>query len=72
MISKESVRGHVSRPWWRPLVTTAPLIRPDRARAIDRIIDYFGGGAGRTASVAWVRTQPVRWRDDAQARAVGE
>jgi hypothetical protein len=26
-----------------------PLIRPDRARPIDRIIDYFGGAPQRSA-----------------------
>lgn len=71
MISSEAVRGDVSRRW-RPRITTAPLIRPDRARAIDRIIDYFGGAAGRTASVAEHHTRPVSWRYEARAKAVSE
>lgn len=30
------------RPWRRPF----RLVKPDRPRAIDRYIDYFGGAAG--------------------------
>ncbi len=71
MISSEAVRGDVSRRW-RPRVTTAPLIRPDRARAIDRIIDYFGGASGRTASVVGLHTHPAPWRSEALAKAVSE
>ena len=45
-----------------------PLLdKRDRPRAIDRHIDYFGGGSGRTGHVS---TTPRRWREPAARAAV--
>jgi hypothetical protein len=68
MLSHWIVRGEVNRRW-RPLVAPLSLIRSDRARPIDRVIDYFGGADQRTASVAPFRTHPVPGPDE-QTKAV--
>jgi hypothetical protein len=44
----------------RRRVLTAPLVKPDRARRIDRIIDYFGGADGRPPTFGPVATLPAR------------
>ncbi len=36
--------------WWRTIRRPTRLIRADRARAIDRIIDYFGEGSGAASA----------------------
>ena len=72
MISNEDLRGDVSRRW-RPLAAPPPLFRPDRARAIDRIIDYFGGVDGRAAPAGPVPrrrvTRFVPWSETPQVNA---
>jgi hypothetical protein len=45
-----------------------PLIRPDRARPIDRIIDYFGGAEQRRAPASPFHMRPGWERDDQQAK----
>jgi hypothetical protein len=70
MLASVSVRGENKRRWPLLLPSLVPpvsLIRPDRARPIDRVIDYFGGGYRRTASVA-PATRPVRRRHDDETR----
>ena len=54
---------------WRPLVRPASLIRPDRVRRIDRIIDYFGGAHRRTAPLAPSHPRFLPGRDDRQMTA---
>jgi hypothetical protein len=67
MLTIGIVREEVNR-LWRPLVAPMPLIRPDRARPIDRIIDYFGGAEPRKAPAWPFHTPPDQWRNDRQAR----
>ena len=55
MLTIGIVREEVNRQW-RPLVAPMPLIRPDRARPIDRVIDYFGGAEQRKAPVSLLYT----------------
>jgi hypothetical protein len=54
---------------WRSHLTPMSLIRPDRVRPIDRVIDYFGGAHGQTVSVASLHSRPVWGRDDSQAKS---
>ncbi len=67
MLTNGTVRGEVNRRWWPP-AAPMPLIRPDRARPIDRIIDYFGGAAQRSAPPSPFHARPGQGRDDQQAR----
>jgi len=43
-----------------PVLVYAPLLVPDRPRAIDRVIDYFGDAP---------RTRPLRLADSAESAA---
>jgi hypothetical protein len=45
MLANGTVHGDSYR-WWLTIGRPTRLIRADRARAIDRIIDYFGGRGG--------------------------
>jgi hypothetical protein len=66
MLTNLSVRAEANGRW--TLRTPMSLIRPDRARPIDQIIDYFGGAPRRTTSVVLFPARPVRWGDDDQTR----
>jgi hypothetical protein len=58
MLSSVIVRGETNRRW-RRLTGPTSLIRPDRVRPIDRIIDYFGSERSRTPLLALVPTHPA-------------
>jgi hypothetical protein len=49
--------------WWLTIGRPTRLIRADRARAIDRIIDYFGGGGGHPAATARLETLDAPGRE---------
>src|SRR5262245_27977016 len=51
MLANETVPGDADR-WWLAIGRPTGLIKTDRTRRIDRIIDYFGGGSTRLASVS--------------------
>ena len=67
MLANVIVRGEANRRWRLPVAPMA-LIRPDRARLIDRIIDYFGGVERRTAPASLFHPHPDQGRDDEQAK----
>ena len=71
MLTNGIVRGEVNRRW-RPPAAPMPLIRPDRARPIDRIIDYFGGAEQRRAPVPPLRDPGRRSRAGEQVRSTGD
>jgi hypothetical protein len=62
MLTNGIVRAEVN-PRWRLPVASMPLIRPDRARPIDRVIDYFGGAEQRRAPASAFHTRPGQGRD---------
>ena len=65
MTPNGTVQGDADRQW-RKARRPTPLIRPDRARAIDRIIDYFGGGGRWPAPVARLDMLPAPWSEGDQ------
>jgi hypothetical protein len=56
--------------WWLTIRRPTRLIRADRARAIDRIIDYFGEGSGRPAPVSLTGAARADLSPASSARAV--
>jgi hypothetical protein len=70
MLSSVIVRGETNRRWRHPMAPMS-LIRPDRARPIDRVIDYFGGQRAwtRTSAVTPFHTHPVSRHDGQEAAA---
>ena len=65
MLMNLIVGGEVRRHRW---LTPIPLTRPDRARPIDRVIDYFGGSGQHGSPVPMFHTRPGQERDDQQAQ----
>jgi hypothetical protein len=69
MLANGTVRSDSYR-WWLTIRRPTRLIRADRARAIDRIIDYFGEGSGRPAPVPLTGVARADLRQVSSARAV--
>jgi hypothetical protein len=67
MLSNVIVLGEMNHRWWRVMIPRS-LIRPDRARPIDQVIDYFGGHP-RPAAMPPFRERPASARDDQQPQA---
>jgi hypothetical protein len=70
MTANGTVRGDAdrSRP---PGGTRTSLIRADRARSIDRVIDYFGGADSRRAPASPVNPSTAPWRGEKRTRGEG-
>jgi len=54
--------GMMQRYWWRRALVMRSLLKRDRARQIDRLIDYFGDAVWRESAAAFRPPRYLPWR----------